>query len=625
MPYRQRNITAEQLEYGHDSNAYELAMYDANQDKPAQQESTSSPAPMPTEPDPAVQDYENNLYHRLDLTPPSETDGSAHGSDSGKQGSTGSSQAGDSADADQGKDGKGAQEVLSDIGVAQQSPDYSADIKFYLAAPHNSVLNEVRIMCQQETIPPALRDRPALLLRLCAEYGIDEKNDAEARDYLEHITDGSSSHQNTDDPLNAAWQETLTAYEKHKADTENDVAEAAYESELEAYKALVEHTYGVEFTDVKNRTSWDLLGIRMAHVAFEEMAKALSIAIRDYFGLHWDDATAFRQIIGKITLHNSTEPPKMETNEDGTETDTPKGIAQVRGTKIVVYWNEKDHRNYYLLPNVVLHELGHILNANGAFGVNRFKAWFNFLEDYPESRKGMGEPAYDVLIGKTVIYSYQSEIILPTLAQDIGIWDPDHVIFDHLRPEFPTQVQSLQQSPETDDSVANWVDVDGRNEVTADSIVNWVKHLITGGIFGFTNDEAGLNWKRIMGTHMDEVIRNAIAQNMLPNDGPIDVSHLSGYPRIYGLATVQAEVGLNARSTPVYLEDGSNIVTKLRDGQRLAILGRSEDGAWIASERYGVLVWAFRGTTNKPLLILPEDLKIENLPVYKDATLGLDP
>ena len=89
------------------------------------------------------------------------------------------------------------------------------------------------------------------------------------------------------------------------------------------------------------------------------------------------------------------------------------------------------------IPNVVLHELGHILNANGAFGANQFNAWFNLLEGHPGSREGMGAPDEDVLIGKKEIYRYQSERILPTLAQDIGIWDPDHVIFDELRDEFP--------------------------------------------------------------------------------------------------------------------------------------------------------------------------------------------
>ena len=489
---------------------------------------------------------------------------------------------------------------------------HPADIEYQLAAQHNPVLYELRCAIRQEGIPPLFQRHPKLYLSMCGEHGMDEENDKEAEDYLLYSLNGDSKHQNTDDPVNAVWQETLTAYEAFKADTENEVAEAAYKSKLEAYQALVENTYGIEFTHVKGRTSWDLLGIRMAHVAFEEMATALSIAVRDYFGLQWDDATAFRRIMGKITIHNSIEPaPKYQS---GPREGQIKGIAQVRGDEIVIYWNEKENRNFYLLPHTVLHELGHILNANGAYGVKQFKAWFNFLEDYPESREGMGNPDEDVLIGKTTIYNYSSKRILPTLAEDIGIWNPDHVIFDDLPEWFPRQIQSYQQSPE-----------ETNNEKTADAILNWVKHVIAGGRFGFTSDDQGLNWQRIMDRHMDEVIRNAFVHNMMPNDGPIDVSHMGGYPTIYGLATVQAAIGLNARSTPVYLEDGSNVVTMFRNGQRIAILGRSEDGAWIATERYGVLVWASRGTEKAPLLILPVYLNIEDLPVYTGAPLDLDP
>lgn len=118
---RGRTITPEQLEHEHDSNAYELAMYDANQDKPTEQETASSPAPMPTVSDPAILDYENNLYHRLGLTPPSssQSNGQASSSDSGKHGSADSSQTEDSSDADRGKDETRTQVVLRDIAEVQ--------------------------------------------------------------------------------------------------------------------------------------------------------------------------------------------------------------------------------------------------------------------------------------------------------------------------------------------------------------------------------------------------------------------------------------------------------------------------------------------------------------------------
>ena len=489
------------------------------------------------------------------------------------------------------------------------------DMEYHIAAQHNTVLRELRLMRQLEGIPPGLEGHSDRILSLCAEHGMDEENDAEARAFLEHTMNGGSRNHNIDDPLNDAWVEALTAYEMFKADENNEDAKVAFESEFDAYKTLVEDTYGVEFThdvDPVKDTSWDLLGIRLAHVAIEEMARALGIAVGTYFNLDWDDATAFHRTMGKITIHNSSEPaPKYK---EGPLKGKLKAIAVVEGKRIKVYWNDKLRRKFYLIPNVVLHELGHILNANGAFGVDQFKSWLNFLEDHPGSREGMGAPDERVLIGKKVIYSYQSKIILPTLAQDIDIWDPDHVIFDKVSDEFPTQIQSLQQSTE-----------DTKNEITADAKLNWVKFLITGGRFGFTIDEKGLNWQQVMEANMDEIIRNAIVHNMKRNEGPIDVSHLGGYPKIHGLATVRAAKGLNARSTPA-LKGKENVVTTLRDGQKLAILGISEDEAWIASERYGVLVWVSRGTKEDPLLILPEDLNIEDLPVFRaDKTLDLDP
>ncbi len=461
---------------------------------------------------------------------------------------------------------------------------HPVDMDYRIAAQYNPVLREARIMVLQEGVPSALQSNPDLLLSLCGEFGMDEENDAEARDYLAHCMNGGSSSQNADDPLNATWLETLTAYEMFMADMRNEDARAAYESGLEAYKAQVENSFGVEFTHVEGRTVWDLLGIRMAQVAFEDMAKALGIAVREYFGLNWDDATAFRRIIGKITLHNSTELPTMATNEQGEETGIPLGIAQVRGREIVVYWNEDYHRNFYLIPHAVLHELGHILNANGAFGADQFDAWFNLLGDHPGSREGMGEPDPDVLTGKKVIYSYQSEIILPTLDQDIGIWDPDHVIYDQLREDFPTQIQSLQQSTE-----------ETPNEITADAIVNWVKHLITGGRFGFTSDEKGLVWQRIMGSHMDEQIRNAIAFNASKDERNLTVIIEQGMlPEIKGRGRIVA--GTNVRSGP---SRNKAVVDSTTVDREVHIFGykdvQESPFPWIAVWYEGSIRWVYGG------------------------------
>ena len=67
----------------------------------------------------------------------SQPTGQASSSDSGGQGSAGSTQ----------------MEELPDIAEVQENRIDPADIKFYLAAQHNPVLNEIQFMCRQENIP----------------------------------------------------------------------------------------------------------------------------------------------------------------------------------------------------------------------------------------------------------------------------------------------------------------------------------------------------------------------------------------------------------------------------------------------------------------------------------------
>ena len=88
-----------------------------------EEEPATSPESMPTVPDPAVQDYENNLYHRLGLKPPNQTDppsssqstGQASSPDSGGQGKTGSSQTEDARDTGQAAEETSAQAAPPDI------------------------------------------------------------------------------------------------------------------------------------------------------------------------------------------------------------------------------------------------------------------------------------------------------------------------------------------------------------------------------------------------------------------------------------------------------------------------------------------------------------------------------
>ncbi|MCY3917957.1 MAG: hypothetical protein OXG49_18290 [Chloroflexi bacterium] len=73
------------------------------------------------------------------------------------------------------------------------------------------------------------------------------------------------------------------------------------------------------------------------------------------------------------------------------------------------------------------------------------------------------------------------------------------------------------------------------------------------------------------------------------------------------------------------VKDG-NWLSALGKGENLLILGRSDDGAWIATAKRGVLAWVSYGSESDPNVILPEGVNLEDLPQYEDnATLNLDP
>ena len=457
-----------------------------------------------------------------------------------------------------------------DTAWAQEFPVNLVDLEFHLAAQHNPLLKEVQLICQHEAVPLTLRENPDLFLSLCAEHGIDEKNDAEARAYLDHRANGGTRHHNPDDPLNATWEETLTAYEMFKADERNEDAKAAYESELKAYKALVENIYGVEFThdtsDVDKDTAWDLLGIRMAHVAFQEMAKALSIAVDDYFGLHWDDATAFRRLIGDVELFLSNE------------TSSQSGLAIVEGRKITIFWSTAKDRNYYPIPNLLLHELGHVFNANAGMGNRDRFGSINATTGHPNTLTGMGSPYPTKLLtddrNKLVIHSSSLELVNP-LHDDLGLEEHDK-LFDNAMSFSQDQVQLLQHSWEYT-----------KNEFTADAFLNWVYHRNTMGVFGFTDTPEGKRWRTFMNDNMETLIQNAIGYSAWRQGIVSSLAEEGLISPIAGTGTVgnfdPDDKSFRVRPTPSLDEDP---LTTIRRGETVLVLGESEpdrDGKrWIA-------------------------------------------
>ena len=178
---------------------------------------------------------------------------------------------------------------------------------------------------------------------------------------------------------NELWLEAHAAYDPNVSEEENNSNPA-----IENYRVHIETTFGVSLTraiGVSPKTDeeadfWDLLRLRMVHVGLEMAAAALGDMAR-HLGYHWDDATAFRQIIGDVELFLSNE------------TSSQGALAKVEGRKITVFWNANTNadRNYYLIPNLLLHELGHIFNGNIGFGKRDSANSINMTEGHPNTWK----------------------------------------------------------------------------------------------------------------------------------------------------------------------------------------------------------------------------------------------
>ena len=404
---------------------------------------------------------------------------------------------------------------------------HPVDMDYRIAAQYNAVLNEVRVMVLDEGVPSALQSNPDLLLSLCAEYGIDEENDAEARDYLDHITNGSSSHQNTDDLLYAARKEALQNFDMDNA-----------EESFEAYKAAVEEKYGVTFGDIfedgDKGDVWDLANIVMAHEALEMAASVFGARLRDISGFYIDDAIAFQLIFGPLNINLSSRISDVEAH------------ARVEGSNIIVFWNRDEDRSYNLLPYVLLHELGHRLNLLAGLGVREGYGSLSINEDFdhPRTRGGMGQSAHRKL------YEFVD------VSANHGMYDAADLNATH--------VELLQYGELSD-----------HNEVTADAVLNWLVHQATGGESGFVNTAEGQDWLDFMNEHIDAWIKNAIVYNAhrqgiiasLADEGLI--SSIAGT----GIVIVPENSTATVRST--HSQAGAEIAHLRRD-EEVLLLGESE-------------------------------------------------
>ena len=472
------------------------------------------------------------------------------------------------------------QAALPDIADMQGNPIDPSDMEFYRAAHSNPVLNEARTAIQHEGIPPAFQGNGDSYLRLFSEWGIDEDNDAEARFHLDYWTQRPLGR-NSGNPLNTAREEALDEF---------GAADAA--ESFNSYKELVEDTFDVRFTHAGGADGWNLINIIMAHVGLEQTARALGAWVRDMSGLAVDDAAAFRLVFGKITLDRST--------------GTGGAVARVGGRTITIFRKQDNTRNYNLLPNLLLHELGHIFNAAAGQGDKRGQGSINTTDGHPGSRVGMGAPDPSILLGDLYIPQQAGQRLL---YENLAV-PSDHGSFTEADLN-AFQIQSLQQSTE-----------ESRNEFTADAFLNWVAHQTSGGVYGFTNAPEGLNWQEFMDANMDEWIRNAIVHNALDNENALTFFAEHGMlPQVVS-GTISPSDGAKVRDTPS--TEGTKVTT-LPAGKTLPVFGRIEvEGDikdWLAVMVQRDMHWVYADGVK-----LPEGVNLNDLPlVKKEAGFEFDP
>ena len=180
---------------------------------------------------------------------------------------------------------------------------------------------------------------------------------------------------------------------------------------------------------------------------------------------------------------------------------------------------------------------------------------------------------------------------LPQVFQEIGAPSPDHFIFDKA-PHIATQIQSLQQSLETSDPADDlYYRLLGRNEVTADAVLNWFYHQSTGGVYGYTPDQAGLNWQQFMDQNMDVAIRNAVVYNALR-----DNSHIPFFvvektlPHFAGFTRTKA-AGVNVRTEPSTAGGKNTVIRSLKLGDEVAVIGQTEGGFNGKDNNWTAIIW----------------------------------
>lgn len=492
------------------------------------------------------------------------------------------------------------EESTSLTGYTAVSEGQRQHIDYLLSTVDNNLAWVALVVIKEYGLPS--KDSYREYLSQFAASGLDEESAQLALSLLDQIRYSDwDTLLNRADPLPAEvvdkWTEDLLGPDIKKQSLYNPLT-LAWENALstdnlinvDIYQAEVERKYGVTFAKTDEAYAWDLLGIRMAHVAFDRAARAFGEWARRK-DIVWDDATAFRRIMGEITLRNSHElslnPDRQYTPEE--LQNLP--VAAVIGHEIHIFRHPEQPRTKYMIPNLVLHELGHIFNANAGLGNREGAGSLNTADNHPLNRAGMGDPIQQVLLGSLTIKSDMVPAPLPQVFQEIGAPSPNHFIFDNA-PHIATQIQSLQQSLEiVDPDDVPYDRQVGRNEITADAVLNWFYHQSTGGLYGFTPDPAGLNWLQFMDQNMDVAIRNAVVYNALRDNSHIPFFVAQGkLPHFAGFARTNS-TGVNVRTEPSIAGGKNTVIRSLKLDQAVAVIGQTLGGDNGFDKNWTAIIW----------------------------------
>ena len=106
-------------------------------------------------------------------------------------------------------------------------------------------------------------------------------------------------------------------------------------------------------------------------------------------------------------------------------------------------------------------------------------------------------------------------------------------------------------------------------------MLNWFYHQSTGGLYGFTPDQAGLNWQQFMDQNMDVAIRNAIVHNALDDPNVMRFfAEEDMLPPVIGIGTIEPKRGAVVRSIP---SDKGKKIAYLQKGTEVILYGRTKD------------------------------------------------